>query len=282
MFPGAVRRVEVVLARVDGRMVQQVWCCFRPLSSSTLTTPPVSVIQPQHHRDDLTSAVTQEQAWLLRRPFTRSRFGVTHTPEPARSERSDKSFDWLAAANVARDRKHSPSLSNNYPSLHAGCQLANSSVIIPLLPVESGWQRAQYQSHSITLLLAFISATLSFTMKDSGFFFTLKTNVSACSARALLHVHTGTPTQGCVLENYTSSTSKTWVWSTSDASSQTHVRPIRVQTLGQKNSNKLLWLSSFHRIIWLIININKFNVYSWPFETTFDKTNTIVFKDPEH
>jgi len=91
------------------------------------------------------------------------------------------SSDWLASSNVARDRKHSPSLSNNYPSLHADCQRANSSVIIPLLPVESGWQRAQYQSHSITLLLPFISSTLSSTMKDAGFYFTLKLNVSACS-----------------------------------------------------------------------------------------------------
>lgn len=101
-------------------------------------------------------------------------------------ERSDKSSDWLSSANAARDRKHSPSISDNYSSLHAGCQLANSSVIIPLLPVESGWQRAQYQSHGITLLLAFISPALSFTVKDSGFCFTLKTNVSACSARPLL------------------------------------------------------------------------------------------------
>lgn len=121
-----------------------------------------------HHRDDLTGEVKLEQAWLLRQPFTWRRFGVTRSGA-VRSERSDKSSDWLASANVVRDRKHSPSLSNNYPSLHAGCQLTNSSVIIPPLPVESGWQWAQYQSHSITLLLAFISPTLSFTMKDSGF-----------------------------------------------------------------------------------------------------------------
>lgn len=132
---------------------------------------------------NLNRGTTRKQAWLARRRLTRRRF-VFLTME---SRCSDKGCDWLSSANVARDRQHSPPLGNNYPSLHAGCQRANSSVIIPLLPVESDWQRAQYQSHSITLVLAFISSTLSSTMKAAGFYFTLKTNVSPCSAPALLH-----------------------------------------------------------------------------------------------
>ncbi len=186
-----------VLCTLNHRQKEATWTCFSV--SSAHIHPPVRIIHLSITRENLSSEITEKQAWLLWRLFTRRRF-VSHTPESVCSQHSDKSSDWLVSTNVARDRKHSPSLTNNYPSLHASCQRANSSVIIPLLPVESGWQRAQYQSHSITLLLAFISSTLSLTLKDSGFYFILKTNVSACSAWTLLHIHTGNLTQGCVIK----------------------------------------------------------------------------------
>lgn len=158
---------------------------------------PFSIIHHSITRDNFNTEITQKQAWLLRRPLTTEPVCVTRTGVCV-LQCSDKNCDWLASYNVAQDRKHSQSLSNNYPSLHAGCQRANSSVIIPLLPVESDWQRAQYQSHSITLLLAFISSTLSFTMKGTGFHFTLKANVSACSALSpASHSHSVLTTELC-------------------------------------------------------------------------------------
>lgn len=116
----------------------------------------------QHHPRQLEQRRNTERGVTPTTVTNKELPSVPPNPPPPRA-------DWLASSNAVRDRKHSPSLGNNYPSLHADCQRANSSVIIPLLPVESGWQWAQYQSHGISLLLPFISSTLSFTVKDAGF-----------------------------------------------------------------------------------------------------------------
>lgn len=235
IFKSCLMRSELLLSSEPQRANICLNMFHQLKSTLEMTTPSFSIVHRSITRDNLNSEI-QKQAWLLRRPFTRSRF-VSHTPELVCS---DKSTDWLASANVARDRKHSPSLSNNYPSLHASCQRTNSSVIIPLLPVESGWQRAQYQSHSITLLLAFISSTLTFTMKDGGFYFTLKTNVSACSAWTLLHIHTESSAQYCVIETLhqfhpNGSTSGSFLTNSGCSSNNCW------RVLGETNCNTHLW-----------------------------------------